>query len=811
MPKEPVVHEAPGVVQESLGNIIHNSMLPYAEYVILERALPRVEDGLKPVQRRLLYAMHELGLSPDKPHRKSARIVGDCLGKYHPHGDTSVYDALVRLAQPFSMRGLLADGHGNFGSIDGDSAAAMRYTEARLAPLAVEMLRDIHKDTVPFRLNFDDTLHEPELLPARYPNLLVNGASGIAVGLATNIPPHNLRETIQAVLLLMDKPDASLEELMQVLPAPDFPTGGVLLNTPEIRTAYETGRGRLTLRAKITVEPGRAGRSLLCIHEVPYQVNKALMLERILRLTEEKKAALGCIVDIRDESDRSGMRAVIELKRDADPDAVLSHLYRYSDLQVTFGVNMVAILEGKPVLMGLTDLLKGYIAHQKKVVSGRTRYDLDQALARAHVLKGLMTAVDHLDEVLELIRRSSSPKEAKEGLIRRFGFSDIQAQAILDMRLQRLTGLEILALRQELTDTESLIANLGAILNSEKKLLRVIRDELTKIANAYGDSRRTAVVREDEALEALPIDDTPVPEDAVVFLTRGGQFRRMHPRIFEKLEAATDASAMPRFLLKTRTDHELLLFTTAGQCYVLPVAQLEDSVRPRDRGISLSGVLSGLGQDECPVAMLELDPSSRDTLEDIVFFTAMGTVKRSAASEYAVRRAKFAALKLREGDSLVGACFADARSDLGCLSEDGLFIRFTLDQVPRSGRGAIGVRAMKLRQGSCLLWGGTLKDDDQILLFSDRGYGKRIPGTLLDAQARGGKGIRVFRFNKNHSNGSKIAAAARLHESGSFFLLQAGGQLTPFLSEEVAFQSPADRGKPYLIALLDDVVTDILL
>ncbi len=479
-----VQHE---IIQRPMEEVMHMSMIPYAEHVILERALPRVEDGLKPVQRRILFTLNELGVTPDKPHKKCARIVGDCLGKYHPHGDGSVYDAMVRMAQPYSMRAILVDGHGNFGSIDGDSAAAMRYTEARMAPLALEMLRDIDKDTVPFSFNFDDSLKEPDMLPARFPNLLVNGASGIAVGLATNIPPHNLREAIDATLLVMDKPDASLKEIMQVMPAPDFPTGGRLLDNEEIVRAYETGRGKLTLRAKVHIEDGTSGRKLIVITEVPYQVSKAAMLEKVLKLSEEKKAQLGGIYDIRDESDRTGMRAVIELKRDADPAAVLAVLYRYSDLQVTFGVNMVAIAEGRPMQLGLRALLSYYIEHQKRVVTRRTKYELDQARAREHILAGLIVAVDHLDEVIAIIRRSRNPKEAKEQLMNRFSLSDIQAQAILDMRLQRLTGLEIEALRKEYAAILKTIDRLEGILKSDKKLLGVIRSEMLEIRNRYGD------------------------------------------------------------------------------------------------------------------------------------------------------------------------------------------------------------------------------------------------------------------------------------------------------------------------------------
>ena len=437
------------IIQRPLEDVMHESIIPYAEYVIMERALPRVEDGLKPVQRRILFSMYELGLSPDKPYRKSARIVGDTLGKYHPHGDSSVYDAMVRMAQDFNMRALLVDGHGNFGSIDGDAAAAMRYTEARLTPLAMEMLRDLEKDTIKFSLNFDDTLKEPDMLPARFPNVLVNGASGIAVGVATNIPPHNLGEAIDAVIAQMEDPDISLDQLLEIMPGPDFPTGGIVIGQDEIRNAYETGRGKFFLRAKVDIENAPGGKKLLVISELPYQVNKAALLERILKLTEEKKGVLSGISDIRDESDRDGIRAVIELKKDVDPEIVLNYLYKYSDLQITFGANMVVIADGKPQQLGLKDILEHYIRHQKEVVTRRTRYDLEKARAREHILEGLMIAIQNIDEVIAIIRSSESPAKARIRLVKRFGLSQIQAQAILDMRLQRLTGLEISNLKKE--------------------------------------------------------------------------------------------------------------------------------------------------------------------------------------------------------------------------------------------------------------------------------------------------------------------------------------------------------------------------
>lgn len=799
------------IIQSSLEEVLHNSMMPYAEYVILERALPRVEDGLKPVQRRILYTMSELGLSPDKPHRKCARIVGDCLGKYHPHGDSSVYDALVRMAQPFSLRGTLVDGHGNFGSIDGDSAAAMRYTEARMSPLAMEMLRDLQKDTVPFRLNFDDTLKEPDVLPARFPNLLVNGASGIAVGLATNIPTHNLREAIAAVSLLIDKPDATLDELMAVMPAPDFPTGGLLLDTPEIREAYETGRGKLTLRARVHVEDGKAGRHLLCITEVPYQINKSLMLERILKLADEKKAALSGIFDIRDESDRTGLRAVVELKKDADPELVLGYLYKYSDLQITFGVNMVAIADGKPMQLGLKALLRHYISHQKAVVTRRTQYDLDQAKARAHILEGLIIAVDQLDEVLAIIRSSKNGKEAKARLCERFGFTDVQAQAILDLRLQRLTGLEILELRREFEEIQKLIAKLEGILKSEKKLLAVIRQELAEIADRFGDDRRTELIAENPSIqEAVEKDEIPVPENTVVYMTRSGQIRRLSPRLFEKLDPAESAGDMNRFVFRTLTDHFLLFFTDRGNCFRLPVSQIEESMRPRDRGISLGGVLAGLEEGEKVVSLFALAPDELSAMPDLLFFTAGGQVKRTEAAEYDIRRARFAATKLQEGDTVVSVLFAEPDSDCWCLSRSGMLIRFSLSDVPVMGRVARGVSAMKLSGDDQVAWAGMIGNRDQLVLFSDRGYAKRVIGGTIDVQRRSGKGVHAFQFNKSGSNGSSIAAAVKATENSLISVLQKHGDITTIGSGEIVCQQLADKGKPYVMALMENTVEDIL-
>lgn len=812
MAKKPFEERLHEVVQASLEEVLNRSMMPYAEHVILERALPRVEDGLKPVQRRILYTMMELSLTPDKPHRKCARIVGDCLGKYHPHGESSVYDALVRMAQDFSVRGMLVDGHGNFGSIDGDTAAAMRYTEARMSPLALEMLRDLHKDTVPYRFNFDDTLKEPDLLPSRYPNMLVNGASGIAVGLATNIPPHNLRETIAAVQLLMDRPSASLDDVMHVLPAPDFPTGGILLDTEEIRTAYETGRGKLSLRAKVEIEEGKSGRSLLCISEVPYQINKAQMLEKILKLSEDKKAVLGCIYDIRDESDRSGLRAVIELKKEADPQAVLAYLYRYSDLQVTFGVNLVAIADGKPVQMGLLDALKYYIDHQKTVITRRTQYNLDQARQRLHILDGLIIAVDNLDEVIALIRASKNTKEAKETLKDRFGFSDIQAQAILDLRLQRLTALEILTLRKEHAEVIKLISKLEGILKSEKQLIQVIKNELQEIADKYGDDRRTQIIKLDEKDHArLQASSVPVPEETLVLLTRGGQLRRMHQRVYEKIDLPSNASEMPLYTFQTMTNHTLLFFTQLGNCYQVPISQLEESYRPKERGTVLAGVLNGLEDGEACVAVLEMPADGLDSQPDLFFFTKQGMVKRTPFSEYSVRRSKVAAIALGKDDSLLGVASLRQQDDIYCLTQKGMIIRFSQDDVPSTGRVTRGVKAMRITVEDTLLAAGGIQDGDYLLLASERGYFKRVPASMIDPQRRAGKGVYSFYFNKNGSNGTYVAAGVVLTYPRSFTVQTSQGQLVSLNSEDIALQKLNERGKPYIMAVMEDVVTEIIL
>lgn len=785
------------ILQKPMEEIMHESMIPYAEHVILERALPRVEDGLKPVQRRILYTMLELGNTPDKPHRKCARIVGDCLGKYHPHGDTSVYDAMVRMAQDFNMRALLVDGHGNFGSVDGDSAAAMRYTEARMAPLAMELLRDLDKDTVPFSLNFDDTLKEPDLLPGRFPNLLVNGASGIAVGLATNIPTHNLGETIDAVVAMMDNPDISLDELMKIIPGPDFPTGGLLLKTDEIRKAYETGRGRLQLRAKVHVEEASSGKKNIVITELPYQVNKSAMLEKILRLSEEKKGILAGISDIRDESDRTGMRAVIELKRDVDADKVLNHLYRVSDLQVTFGVNMVAIADGKPCQLSLREMLARYIAHQKRVITRRTQYELNQARAREHILAGLMIAVDQLDAVIALIRASKNPKEARTGLMEKFGLSEVQAQAILDMRLQRLTGLEILALKKEYAELLKQIARLESILKSEKKLIKVIRDEITEIRERYADSRRTELI-EDQPVVQDEEENISYAEPCVVVRTRAGFLKRMQPKAFQKREEVEDA-LQDAFNLKT--DERLMLFTNLGACFTITADQIPEG-KWKDRGLAPTGLLAGLEQNEQVVCMMARQSAG----ESLVFVTKRGMVKRTLSAEYGARKGKVAGISLKKGDELLDVLPFETGKNLLLITRKAMSLRMDAEEIPVNGRATSGVKGMGVELDDALAFAAFVPEAGEMVLVSDRGYAKRCLLVDFEVQKRGGKGVKCFAFNKNGANGAELVCALSVTEPYTLDVVQTDRTITPINTEEIMIESKNGRGKPYIVALMDNVV-----
>ena len=799
-PNKPIRMEE--IIQKTMEDVMHDSMIPYSEHVILERALPRVEDGLKPVQRRILFTMHELGNTHDKPHRKCARIVGDCLGKYHPHGDSSVYDALTRMAQPFAMREMLVDGHGNFGSIDGDSPAAMRYTEARMTELSMVMLLDIDKDTVDFHLNFDDTQKEPDLLPSRYPNILVNGASGIAVGLATNIPPHNLGEVIDGCVALIDNPKLTTAELMRHIPAPDFPTGGILAGDGELIQAYETGRGKLQVRAKVRIEPGNAGRSLIVMDEMPYQVNKAALLEKILRLSEEKKAIFSGIYDIRDESDRTGMRAVVEVKKDADPEKLLNALYKYSDMQVTFGVNMVAIADGKPVQMGIRRMLEYYIGHQKNVVTRRTKYELAQAEARAHILEGLIIAVDNLDEVIRLIRSSKTPKEAKVKLVERFALTDIQAQAILDMRLQRLTNLEVLSLKKEYEELCKKIANFKAILGSEKKLMAVIKKEMGEVREKFANPRRTQIV---PSFEAIVIEEEkPVAEEARVLVTRNGFIKRMQPKLYEKAVADKMFADAPAQVFSCKTDEKLLFFTDLGNCYPIIVEQIPEA-RVKERGLPPGGLLAGLEKEEKLVGVVE----AGDWSGEVLLVTTGGLIKRTTLENLNVRKGRYAAIGLKDGDRLLSAINPAGNSGVLLITAGAMAIHFAVEEVSVIGRTAAGVKGMSLAAGDKLCFACVHNSEGEIIMISDLGYMKRCLLVDFDRQARGGKGVKCMNLLKSGMNGNCIAGALMVTDPYDFCITQKNGTMTTFNTEDVAIETKAGKGQPYVVVVMGDVVTGL--
>lgn len=786
------------IIMRGMQEVMHNSMLPYAEHVILERALPRVEDGLKPVQRRILFTMSELGTTPDKPHRKSARIVGDCLGKYHPHGDSSVYDAMVRMAQDFNMQMPLVDGHGNFGSVDGDSAAAMRYTEARMTPLALEMLRDLEKDTVSFSLNFDDTLKEPDTLPSRFPNLLVNGASGIAVGLATNIPPHNFKEAIDAVILLMDDPEVTLDELMKVIPCPDFPTGAYILQSDEIKTAYETGRGKITMRAKTHIEEQKNGKKLIVVDEFPYQVNKARALEEILRVSQEKKVLFAGVSDIRDESDRMGTRAVIEVKKDTDAEKILQYLFKYSDLQTTFGINMFAIAEGKPQQLSLKRMLEYYLAYQKEVITRRTKFDLEAARSREHILEGIMVAILNIDEVIALIRASKTPKDAREGLMSRFELSQVQAQAILDLRLQRLTNLELQAIKKEYEEVRKLIKKLLGILDSPKKLNEVIRSELTDIRERYALPRRTEII-EGETSIVVDKSELRVVEDVVITIMRSGRIKRVAKRLFTG-ESDQDSDDRPICVLDTSTDKRIKIFTNLGNCFTLEAEEFPET-KPNARPVML-GSLIALEKSEEPVScMLETEEGN------LYFYTKNGMVKCSPASEYSTRTKRIAAISLKDGDELLGVGEKSAES-IFLMSKYGMSIRFATDSVPSMGRVSAGVKCFKMDDGDRLIFFTQMGDEGEILTLSDRGYAKRSFAFDFDIQGRNGKGLRAFEFKKNGSNGSCIAAAFYVKEPFEIEIRQFHGTKTTVSTENVKIENRAGKGSLLVMAMLDDVVTE---
>ncbi|KAA0546012.1 DNA gyrase subunit A [Bacillus sp. BGMRC 2118] len=728
-------------------NISHEmktSFLDYAMSVIVSRALPDVRDGLKPVHRRILYAMNDLGMTADKAYKKSARIVGEVIGKYHPHGDSAVYETMVRMAQDFNYRYMLVDGHGNFGSVDGDAAAAMRYTEARMSKISMEILRDINKNTIDYKDNYDGSEREPVVLPARFPNLLVNGAAGIAVGMATNIPPHQLGEVIDGVLAVSKDPDITIEDLMEIIKGPDFPTSGQILGRSGIRKAYQTGRGSILVRAKVEIEEKSNGKQTIIVTELPYQVNKAKLIEKIAELVRDKK--IDGITDLRDESDRTGMRIVIEVRRDANANVLLNNLYKQTALQTSFGINMLALVDGHPKVLNLKEILYHYLEHQRVVIRRRTQFELEKAEARAHILEGLRIALDHLDEVIALIRGSRTTDIAREGLMTQFSLSEKQAQAILDMRLQRLTGLEREKIEEEYQELMKLIAELKAILADDEKVLEIIREELTEVKERFNDERRTEIVA--GGFEMIEDEDLIPEENIVISLTHNGYIKRLPASTYRSQKRggrgiqgmSTNEDDFVEQLLTTSTHNTILFFTNKGKVYRTKGYEIPEFSRTA-KGIPIINLLE-IDKGEWINAMISVSEFSDDAY--LFFTTKQGISKRSPLSSFSnIRKGGLIAVNLREGDELISVKNTDGTKDIIIGTKKGMLIRFHEQDVRSMGRTATGVKGITLDEDDEVVGMEILEDGYDVLVVTKNGYGKRTPKDEYRIQSRGGKGLRT--------------------------------------------------------------------
>lgn len=740
------------LINVNLTSEMKTSFIDYAMSVIVSRALPDVRDGLKPVHRRILYGMNELGVSPDKPHKKSARITGDVMGKYHPHGDSSIYEAMVRMAQWWSYRYMLVDGHGNFGSMDGDGAAAQRYTEARMSKIALEMLRDINKNTVDFVDNYDASEREPLVLPARFPNLLVNGATGIAVGMATNIPPHNLGETIDAVKLMMDNPEVTTRDLMEVLPGPDFPTGALVMGKSGIFKAYETGKGSIVLRSRTEIEVTKSGRERIVVTEFPYMVNKTKVHEHIVRLVQEKR--IEGITAVRDESNREGVRFIIEVRRDASANVILNNLFKLTQMQTSFGFNMLAIENGVPKILSLRQILGDYIEHQKEVVTRRTIFDKEKAEARAHILEGLLIALDHIDEVIKIIRNSQTDAEAQAELMSKFKLSERQSQAILDMRLRRLTGLERDKIQNEYDDLVALIADLADILAKPERVIAIIKEELEEVKRKFGDARRTELM----VGEVLSLEDEDLIEetDVLITLSNKGYIKRLDQAEFTAQKrggrgvqgTGVKNDDFVRELVSTSTHDHLLFFTNKGRVYRLKGYEIPEYGRTA-KGLPIVNLLK-LDEGESIQTIINVEQDRSD--EAYLFFTTrQGLVKRTNVAEFSnIRQNGLKALNLRDDDELINVFLTDGDTDVIIGTKYGYSVRFNESVVRNMGRTATGVRGVNLRDGDQVVGASVITDQDEVLIITEKGYGKRTMASEYPTKGRGGKGIKTANITEKN-------------------------------------------------------------
>lgn len=763
------------IKEVNISHEMRTSFLDYAMSVIVSRALPDVRDGLKPVHRRILYAMNDLGMTSDKAYKKSARIVGEVIGKYHPHGDSAVYETMVRMAQDFSYRYMLVDGHGNFGSIDGDSAAAMRYTEARMSKISMELVRDLNKDTIDYQDNYDGSEREPVVLPSRFPNLLVNGTSGIAVGMATNIPPHQLGEVIDGVLALSKDPDITIQELMEHIPGPDFPTAGLIVGRSGIRRAYETGRGSITLRARVEIEQKPNGKESIIIKEIPYQVNKAKLVERIAELVRDKK--IDGITDLSDQSDRQGMHVVIDVRRDANANVLLNNLYKHTALQTTFGINLLALVEGQPKVLNLKQCLYHYLEHQKVIIRRRTEFELRKAEARAHILEGLRIALDHIDEIISLIRSSQTTEIARNGLMENFSLSEKQAQAILDMRLQRLTGLEREKIEEEYQELIKLIAELKAILADEEKVLEIIREELLEIKERFNDVRRTEIVS--GGVEQIEDEDLIPRENIVISLTHNGYIKRLPISTYKSQKRGgrgvqgmgTNEDDFVEHLLTTSTHDTILFFTNKGKVYRAKGYEIPEFSRIA-KGIPIINLL-GIEKDEWINTMIRVEEFVDDSF--LFFTTKRGISKRTPLTDFAnIRTNGLIAIHLREEDELISVKLTDGDRDIIIGTKNGMLIRFPEVDVRSMGRTATGVKGITLSGDDEVVGMEILDESNDVLIVTINGYGKRTTASEYRIQSRGGKGLKTC--NITEKNGGLIAVKTVTGEE-DLMLITAGGVL----------------------------------
>jgi len=794
-----------------LKKTMEDSYIDYAMSVIASRALPDVRDGLKPVQRRILYAMKELSNTPDKPHRKCARIVGDTMGKYHPHGDSSIYGALVNLAQSWSTRYMLVDGHGNFGSVDGDGAAAMRYTEARLSKISVEMLSDIEKDTVDFTPNFDETEKEPTVLPSRYPNLLVNGASGIAVGMATNIPPHNLTEVIDAVNKIIDNKvledrDTEIDEILQIVKGPDFPTGAHILGRTGIEEAYRTGRGKIIVRAVTDIEPMANGKNRIVVTELPYLVNKARLIEYIADMVKNKR--IDGITELRDESNRSGMRICIELRRDVNPNIILKKLYKHTQLQTTFGTNMLGLVNNEPVVMNLKQMLGFYLEHQENVVRRRSQYELNKAEERAHILKGLLMALDYIDEVISIIRGSKTTAEAKEKLIERFSLDDVQAQAIVDMRLRALTGLEREKLQDEYDSLQERIKELKEILADIKKLLGVIKEEINVIRDKYGDERRSQIVADDSDITN---DDLIPDENTVIAMTNMGYIKRMTTDNFKSQNRGgkgikgmqTIEEDFIEDLLMTTTHHYILFFTNKGRVYRLKAYQIPEASRTA-RGTAMVNLLQ-LQPEEQVTAVINIRKEKTDGY--LFMATKRGIVKKTALSEYAnIRKTGLQAINLREDDDLIEVKLTNNENDVFLITKNGMCIRFNEKDVRPTGRASMGVIGMTIDDTDEIVAMQLDDQGEQLLIVSENGLGKRTSISEFTTQHRGGKGVKCYKIVEKTG---LVIGAKSVNDNNEIMLITKAGIIIRMAVESISTLGRITSGVKLMNVDGDNVIAKI--